>query len=139
MKTNELKDTDLMIGDWVCVVSAEPNTYRRPFYQIITAEKMMMIRNRRMVVKPIRLTPVILENNGFKVKKIMPFEQKFEHRVGIDGRVELDNRSEYIHSNNTWAMYIKGDRGITSYVELSFLHELQHQLKHCKINKMITI
>ncbi len=146
MKANELKATDLMVGDYViCYHPSRPQSFERVSVGLLHTldqqehghikEDSPLFR----IVQPIPLTPEILEKNGFETKKIMPFEQEFEHRVGVDGRVELDNRSEYIRSNNTWSMYIRGDRGFTSYIELSFLHELQHQLKHCKINKMITI
>lgn len=144
MNTNKLKVTDLMVGDWVMSFGAPHKIIgvRTDMFEPHIKTDMSDtwyeegIEN---LLEPIPLTPEILEKNGFETKKIMPFEQEFEHRVGVDGRVELDNRSEYIHSNNTWAMYIRGDRGFTSYIELSFLHEIQHALKLCKINKEIVV
>ena len=158
METNELKVTDLMVGD---LVSCQINSIEVKYVRIASLNKTTMNGiptdfiefNKVMVdmlngnyyqvdiasIHPIPLTPEILEKNGFETKKIMPFEQEFEYRVGVDCRVELDNRSEYIRSNNTLAMYIRGDRGLTLYAELTFVHELQHLLKLCNIDFEFTV
>ena len=137
MKANELKVTDIMVGDWVRVISAEPNTYRRPFYQIITVEKMMMIRNRRMVVEPIPLTPEILEKNGFERE---PFVTHCDMYSGIDRRVNMHNSKEYANSNNEWHVHIDSeDYCSIASCELTYVHELQQILRLCKIDKEIIV
>lgn len=140
MKAKELKVTDLMVGDLVLhdgkVIRVDAVHKRKIGYHK-TKDKLTWLFSGQF--EPILLTPEILEKNGFETEKIMPFEQEFEHRVGLDGRVILDNRTRWIHSSNTWSMYIRGDLGFTLYAELTFVHELQQFLRLCKIDKEIVV
>lgn len=128
MKANELKVTDLMVGDWVSVISAKPNTYRRPFYQIITVEKMMMIRNGRMVVEPIHLTPEILGKNGFEGVKEGRFPSLRNYYNDII--FQLEGIKE---EGNCKILYIFKN------IPILYVHELQHILRSCKIDKEIVV
>lgn len=134
MKVNELKVTDLKVGDWVRVISAEPNTYRRPFYQIITVEKMMMIRNRRMVVEPIPLTPEILEKNFellYRKKSIYIYS-------GIKGRFIIQNH--YNVKGWDWSLdYDKQTGTASAFGRVNYIHELQHCLRGNRIEKEIVV
>ena len=113
-----------MVGDWVCVISAEPNTYRRPFYQIVTAEKMIMIRNRRMVVEPIPLTPEILEKNGF------------EDTIG--GAFWISTSCNLLWKDGKLQNFCR-EEDDEVYIPCEYVHELQHALRLCKVDKEIVL
>ena len=141
MKANELKVQDLMVGDWLmfndkpCQVKGLHNddtvtlTGYRSMYYLIDAE-------------PIPLTPEILEKNGFKLEYFISeyFTSECEHYIGIDDRVALNNDKEYMNSNNEWCVHVDSETYCTiATCELTYLHELQHILRLCKIDKEIVV
>lgn len=87
-------------------------------------------------IKPIPLTPEILENNGFE-------NQGFRHHDeynGIDDRVVLRNKRECINSDNEWRVLIESeDYRSIAHCELTYVHELQNILRLCKIDKEIVV
>ena len=85
-------------------------------------------------IKPIDLTPEILENNGFTKRDAIPGVVSWKEWVSKDGRVILTNNPDHINSENTWSIHVDSkDMATICTAELSYLHELQHILRHCKI------
>ena len=136
MKANELKVKDLMVGDWLmfndkpCQVKGLHNddtatlTGYRSAYYLIDAE-------------PILLTPEILEKNGFEKDELI---ESYNHYCGMDNRVSLNDDFYYINSRNTWYVHVDSEDYCTiANCELTYLHELQHILRLCKIYKEIVV
>ena len=85
-------------------------------------------------IKPIDLTPEMLENNDFTKRDAIPGIISWKEWVSSDGRVILCNKQDFINSDNTWAIHIDNeDMETIGAAELSFLHQLQHILKHYEI------
>lgn len=83
-------------------------------------------------IKPIPLTPETLEKNGFVLDEVI---KEYCIYNGIDNRVSLHNDQEYMNSINEWHVHIDSeDYCSIASCELTYLHELQHLLKLCKIN-----
>lgn len=90
------------------------------------------------ILRPIPLTPEILKKNGFKLNEAV--EDYYCIYNGIDGRVSLCNDKEYMNTNNAWDVHIDSENYCTiANCELTYLHELQHILRLCKIDKEIII
>jgi hypothetical protein len=126
MKANELKVTDLMVGDWV-MLQGKP-------YMI---DMLNGYQESSMGVEPIPLTPEILEKNGFVLDEVI---KEYCIYNGIDNRVSLHNDKEYMNSRNEWHVHIDSEDYCTiASCELTYVHELQHLLKLCKIYKEIVV
>ena len=159
MKANELKVTDLMVGDLIQLkekngkklvgafrVMAIGKTYIggviSDFVENGTVSISYIEDEKRVYqtevcnIEPIFLTPSILEKNGFE-------NQGFRHHDeynGIDDRVVLRNKRECIKSDNEWRVLIDSkDYCTIANCELTYVHELQHILRLCKINKEIVV
>ena len=134
MKTNEL-----MLGDWV-IVKGVPT-------KIHDIDKMDGI-NREWIagcedggctcyedIQPIPLTPEILDKNGFNKGDIIELEDEVYC-------VELFN----IHYDNEerqfWVCnFFESEYGteINDIFQIKYVHELQHALRLCKIEKEIVL
>lgn len=135
MKANELSCKSLMVGDWV---------YRPDCY-----DQVKEIRHTGIIgldslrgligfseLKPVPLTPEILEKNGFR-KSVSP--------PGIHAKCyELDNKKD--RYNLTIADYNKYKRLLLNVdsedsecfnIKCNYVHELQHALHLCGIEKEI--
>lgn len=136
MKANELTSRDLMVGDWLmfndkpCQVKGLHNddtvtlTGYRSMYYLIDAE-------------PILITKELLEKNGFKKEGVIELYNLY---AGIDHRVTIHDDKEYMNSNNEWYVHVDSeDYSTIAGCELTYLHELQHLLKLCKIYKEIVV
>ena len=144
MKANELKVTDLMVGDWViCHHPTRPkclgkvsvgllHTMQEQEYGHIK-ENSPLFR----IIEPIPLTPEILKKNGFEVDKLIT---QYNLYTGIDNRVLLRNDKEFINSNNKWCVHVdSNDYRSVANCELTYVHELQHLLRICKIDFEFTV
>lgn len=129
-----IKATDLMIGDWVQIVPTAPvmpNEYHRIDW-IRTGE--IGFDNRKIVtypyIQPIPLTPEILEKNGFDYMG----NCHYDYEVGYGQLVRYDTFNRRLKIiRDLDIIFDSGD-----YAEL-MLHELQHALKLCGIDKKITL
>lgn len=136
MKAQELKVTDLMVGDWLKHYNGTPMQVTK-----ITTEHFACAENGGVncweynnKYEPIPLTTEILEKNGFDRNEFIP------HYTGIDNRVSLHNDKEYMNSRNEWHVHIDSEDYCTiANCELTYIHELQHLLKLCKIYKEIVV
>ena len=114
-----MKIDEIMLGDIVSVSG-------RPIH-VTLAVLNHWIDN----IEPIPLTPEILEKNGFEKEGF----RHYDEYIGIDDRVVLNNDKAYINSVNEWLVYIDSeDYSTIASCELTYVHELQHLLKLCKIN-----
>ena len=145
MNANELKVTDLMVGDWV---SCQINSIELKYVRIASLNKTTMngiptdfIEFNKVTVDmlhgnyyqvdiasvhPIPLTPEILEKNGF-------------YRREIPTRDEIGH---YYHRTTApCSIFVRmsfGD-GRDFGNEIQYVHELQHLLKLCGIDKEIVV
>lgn len=126
---SKLKANELMIGDWVqditpVVIDAISNedicTYRTK-HGYITANPSNL--------KPIPLTAEILEKNGFRTFGLIDAP-----KYGLwlnDGRI-----IELSRIDNGWRIWVFYNNIPMS---LNYLHELQHALRLCGIDKEIVL
>lgn len=129
-----MKASDLMIGDWVLMdlnYSEEDPMYTQPNYQpykIRSGEDIDLACETNCigdadVYQPIQLTKEILEKNGWFWNDL-PFEQCWEqyglclYSVGNGYRINC---------------------GVSVYMIVDSVHQLQHVLKICEIEKEIML
>lgn len=133
-----IRVTDLMVGDLVLhdgkVIRVDAVHKRKIGYHK-TKDKLTWLFSGQF--EPIFLTPSILEKNGFEKDELI---ESYNHYCGMDNRVSLNDDFYYINSRNTWYVHIDSEdyRTIAS-CELTYVHELQHILRLCKIDKRIVI
>lgn len=116
-----MKANELMIGDWVVVGSGEP-------FKVGIIDPDFLFWDE---VQPILLTPEILEKNGFKEDG--------------DG-VYRDSNSYFIPTYQsgfdigTWETHIEPTEGIGDFSgNLKYIHELQHALRLCGVEKDVVL
>lgn len=156
MKANELKATDIMVGDWVHLINTSHNvsfpengviqdegytTIRTPIKITTVSENCVSYYSNKLKsyitlsieeIEPIPLTPDILEKNGFERENLIT---SYNHYTGIDNRVSLNDDFYCMNSRNKWNVYIDSEDYCTiANCELTYLHELQHLLTLCKID-----
>ena len=134
-----MKATELMVGDWV-VYNGDVD-YINPIKieGMDIATGMCITTDRDDVgfdgIWPIPLTAEILEKNGFECKEIIQ-----PHWISEDGRILLKNDELFINSNNEWSVHVDNeDMQTIGYFELTYVHELQHALRLCRIDKEIEL
>lgn len=147
----KLNSKSLMIGDWVSVKScSKPNFYKvskldpnressvYPIHVERPAEGLSYTFLDEDEIEPIPLTAEILEKNGFV--DCHTIGEKFELRIHLDkdnyqvvsyyfGLAALSIKTEYSYSLSPTI-----DR-----LRIKYVHELQHALKLCKINKEVVL
>lgn len=122
MKENELKVTDLMVGDWVYIkdypMTAQPMQVREEHFVRSLVE-----------FEPIPLTPKILEKNGFET-----------HQSGVRMFFEHDDYRlcYYLNSSNHFTSFNNIDGSLVQKV-IANVHQLQHALRLCGIDKEIVV
>lgn len=146
-----MKATDLMIGDWVQVIDAATSTpyYCRVRYTIWPSMENALIGldNKEIFTQsvpadclcPIPITPEIFEENGIKLLEVgdngvatpAKYRNRFEkweiHTQWKDTYLWYDRQAKYWHLHDMGA------------ARLYYVHELQHALKLCGIDKEITL
>jgi hypothetical protein len=133
MKANVLKATDLMVGDLVLhdgkVIRVDAVHIRKIGYHK-TKEKLTWLFSGQF--EPILLTPEILEKNGFERDKNISLYNAY---TGINSRVTLHDDFMLMNSRNMWDVHIDSEDYCTiANCELTYVHELQHLLRICKID-----
>lgn len=147
---------DLMINDWVSINDSN--------FQVKVIKKKGVIKLYENTkwgpheiefnsdyledsIQPIPLTEEILHNNGFKndviAQKSIIAEGASNFSVILiseDNRITLNNIDEYLNSFNKWYIHIDTeDMRTMCTAEITYVHELQHLLKLCKIEKEIIL
>lgn len=143
-----MKATDLMIGDWVSCDGKN--------YQIAEIAGMVVIDAENELfasledIQPVPLTPEILEKNGFYYGNTAS-EEDFCNAVGCSYPEEgwcYDEGAGEIKilfpTESDGGLIRLDDQNADKHLELVFvepimLHELQHALKLCGIDKEITL
>ena len=118
-----MKIDEVMLGDIVSLSG-------RPIHVTLA-----VLNNWSDNIKPIPLTPEILEKNGFERDKNISLYNAY---TGINSRVTLHDDFMSMNSRNMWHVHIDSEDYCTiANCELTYLHELQHLLRLCKIYKEI--
>lgn len=122
---------ELMIGDY--------------FYRPDCVDRVVEIRKNGVIgsdplrglipwseIKPIELTPEILEKNGFVGEG-----DNFKMWTSVDKRVILHNNDGYINSFNKWHVHVDTeDMRTIGSIELTYVHQFQQFLRLCGMNGM---
>lgn len=131
-----------MVGDWVMSFGAPHKIVGMRTFMFVQYIKTDMsdawyeegIEN---LLEPIPLTPEILEKNGFEKEGVIELYNLY---AGIDHRVTIHDDKEYMNSNNAWYVHVDSeDYSTIAGCELTYVHELQHLLRLCKIDKEIVV
>lgn len=159
-----MKAEELMVDDWVLaegkpvqvtnisVLGGDVIRVINPFmsYDIAYASNIIALSNGAKdinKIEPIPITEEILKKNGFKndviAQKAIIAEGASNFSVILvseDNRITLNNIDEYINSFNKWHVHIDTEDMRTMCTsEITYVHELQHLLKLCKIKKEIIL
>lgn len=133
MKASELKVTDLMVGEWViCYHPSRPQSFERVSVGLLhTLEQQEHGHIKEdsplfRIVQPIPLTPEILEKNGLAND---PFGCCFKEDEYMALEISVEEEGIY------WTINYN-EYGI---LKLKYVHQLQHALRLCGINKEIVI
>lgn len=135
MKANELKVTDLMVGDWVKSFGAPHKVVGIRTDMLEPHIKTNMSdtwyeEGIEDLLEPIPLTPEILEKNGFK----RDFELK-----GCYWRPDC-RKYCIVKEIETWYFAFRHmGGGHICISECNYVHQLQHALKLCGIDKEIVV
>ena len=130
-----MKATELMTGDWVY------NTHNKQPEQVVEIrEHMVMLAYNDLYdyddIEPIPLTAEILEKNGWKEEH----DGIARQYVSEDCRVILHDDDRFLNTQQEWYIHIDSvDMRTIGCLELTFVHELQHFLWLCNIEKEIVI
>lgn len=137
-----MKEEDLMIGDWVLhegrAIKVEALRKRKIGYRKTKDKVTWLVRGQ---FQPITLTPEILEKNGFNDPT---FEaQKRERFVVLCKEYQIN----YYFNSNWFSIYKNANVSGSDYPificafqeRIKYIHELQHALKLCNIDKQIVL
>lgn len=135
-----MKAKELMQFDWVCLED-DPTPRQVDF---IRTGEVGLYYNRIATppnIKPIPLTPEILEKNGFKLKEKGVLYTEYvsgdEHSI-----IEFGFYKESIHDIDTvlnCELGFVGGLDRIHHCHVKYVHELQHALRLCGIEKEIVL
>lgn len=132
---------DLMLGDLVQVNGEAFKVISISYFDIgIFDRKNDFYYEHIDNIKPIPLTPEILEKNGFVANKhVYPYPYyeyiNKEDKLKIGFAFPQGNRTSY---KEPW-VYIDSERVFVEHLPCIYAHELQHALRLCGVDKEITI
>ena len=130
---------DLMIGDWVRIKITQHNTTVTNIDpNSVYTEVAFPIRYDE--IEPVPLTSEILEKNGFVANKhVYPYPYyeytNEEDTLKVGFAFPQGNRTSY---KEPW-VYIDSERVFIEHLPCTFVHQLQHALRLCGIEKEITL
>ena len=113
-----------MIVDWVKLSKGNWSKNR-----LVGLTDIEMIAESVYLAEPIPLTPEILEKNGFR--KLVTY--------GTEKWLCDNLRLNVYSSDGTWRFCADTNRNENSVIYIRFVHELQHALRLCKIDKEIEL
>lgn len=120
-----MKAEDLMLGDWVVGGSGEP-------FKIGIIDPDFLFWDE---VHPIPLTPEILEKNGWCYNNE---DEKFFPQTWVGVGLMLHDADDCCYRIVVTSDYDDEDTNNTPFI-LRYVHELQHALKLCGIEKEIVL
>lgn len=152
-----MKATELMIGDWV-LINGTPRKIQAVDGvddEIMADDELYALAEDRYHsedrVEGVPITPEILEKNGFKIVHGFGYSESYPtygwgYHKGLRNYASVDvtfydepigGVSRLVKMETA----SKKDDGINSIhsCDIEFVHELQHALKHCGINKEISL
>lgn len=150
---NKLTTKNLMINDWVLVnpsafpIQVEAIHKNKVGYHVV-CHKLNWVRIG--LLNPISLTDKILEKNGFKVDAIRNkacyyYDKKVVndifHRIDEVVRIEVFAKSAKADETGLILLQIGYPDDCTKkiYMEIRYVHELQHAMRICGIEKEIKL
>lgn len=127
-----MEKEELMIGDWVYITE-------HPMKKEAKQVKPEHFLRSLVVFEPIPITPEILEKNGFEYVNIYPYpafriddkENRFAITVAFPEGNKTKRKYPFIE--------IDGRDVFVEHIIVNFIHELQHALRLCRIEKEIII
>lgn len=128
-----MKANELQVGSFV-LLDGKPikvsSVHKRKIGYHTSQTKMTFVFEGK--IQPIQITPELLEKNGFEREKLITL---YNHYTGIDNRVSLHDDFMSMNSKNMWSVHIDSeDYCSIAHCELTYVHELQHLLRICKID-----
>jgi hypothetical protein len=139
MEANELSCKDLMVGDWVRIKITQHNTEVTNIdANSIYTEAAFPIRYDE--IEPIPLTSEILEKNGFVANKhVYPYPYyeytNKEDKLKIGFAFPQGNKTSY---KEPWVC-IDSENVLIVHLPCIYVHQLQHALRLCGIEKEIVL
>lgn len=152
-----MKVEDLMVGDWVHLISTIHNvsfpdngviqdegytTIRTPIKITTVSENCVSYYSNKLEVyitvsseeiEPIPLTPEILKKNDILYEK-----QSFYYVIKDDKNLECTYYIQRVQED--WAIGVDiGAYDCSVFARIEYVHELQHALKLCGINKEMVV
>lgn len=127
---------EIMIGDLVFAkpsmlpIRLEAVHKKKVGYHVVT-HKLNWVRTGLIV--PIPITDEILKKNGFVLKR----DELFEWYVC--GDVSIEYTADARHNDAYWEFGCGNKDCDVSLIVMHYVHELQHALKLCKIDKEIEL
>ena len=140
-----MKANELMIGDWVqCTYWHNPHILQvyelkragDDELKIVVVEDMIPLVFQEVYIEPIPLTAEILEKNGFIRQQFGHFRYKNEDNDLA--MVFYPKEKNYTEGGYDYIDIYKG-RMILREMPISYVHELQHALRLCGIDKEIVL
>jgi hypothetical protein len=121
-----MKASELMIGDWVLY-----NETPQQVLEISGIDDEVYLETDELVhqseIQPIPLTPEILEKNGFEYFHKNYSSLSYDHPF----KLKMTNWPDENGLGGLWT--------ICDIVEIRFVHQLQHALRLCEIEKEIEL
>lgn len=117
-----MKANELMVGDWV-LFKGKPTKVTQGHIVYMMSDRYS--KEYQEGTQPIPITEELLEKNGFNLHDDM-----YTNDV-----MTLHDDKKFIRTKNAWSVGVyKNECHRIAQCELTYLHELQHLLKLCKIN-----
>ena len=142
-----MKATELMIGNWVKIkgdygkplkITTIDDTYNSINYFNGDAEGELTLQLNE--IEPIPITPEILEKNGFIRDPLWHHCDKDLDNYSISVQLGYANRIEYIKiSEKGKDNVIPSERTKLYLTHIKYVHQLQHALRLCGIEKEIVL
>lgn len=130
----DMKATDLMIGDWVCLKddtkSELPLKVDGVLIDDISLEGEGFLGGVDGLIRPIPLTPEILEKNGFGFIRNSDTKSVWNGWWIYKG---LELATSCLNREGNWPCYINI---YDSNIKCEYVHQLQHALRLCKLGDL---
>ena len=140
-----MKATDVMVGNWVCLLSImSDDKYPVQVLEIqddcikyyIGGKKMMV---RFKYIEPIPLTPEILEKNGFKSYIPEGHLETVYACQDISKAVADELYALWPYQDGSFYLLLRVDGKDMVRMDVHYIHQLQHALRLCGIEKEIVL
>ena len=142
MKNGRLEQTDLMVGDWVDIRSdAAPNI---PHIERITHAHLL----RGEIWLPIPITDEIMEKIGLRKGYAAEYYDQdtysdefdtFGLTKGLDGSYVFETFTDWCERHSDGSPKDYGISSTNVITGIQYLHELQHAMRLCRIDKKIEL